>query len=110
MEQIEKTDDYKIILSALRNLINDEPNREAKWEKDFIFATGHYRIEYHAKQGVFVIEQRLFDRVDFDPEQDPWQPMEETTRKWTPDKDDFRKKEQSQSERGAVGLEQPAMP
>lgn len=57
---------YEEIISSLRNLINDEPHRAVKWEQDFIFATGHYRVEYHAKQGSFVIEQRLFDRVEFD--------------------------------------------
>lgn len=64
MDKPKEGKDIGDILHYLRFFI-----QESNWAQDFIFATGHFRIEYHQVHGTFVIEQRLFDRVEVKPDQ-----------------------------------------
>lgn len=38
-------------------------------EQEFILLTGTYRVEYHVKEKIFIIEERQFDRVELEAEE-----------------------------------------
>lgn len=52
---------HKEALDAVRNLVLLN-----NLNQDFIFLIGLYRIEYHAKTQIFVLESRMFDTVNLD--------------------------------------------
>lgn len=53
------------LIGALKMLISD-----ANVEQNFIFVSGKTRIEYHYLQQTFVIEERTFDTVKFNEDED----------------------------------------
>lgn len=67
MEEQNKALEYEDILQLLRLFVTG-----TEYTQDFIFLTGLYRFEYHHKNKTFVVEQRLFDRIELDPtEEEP---------------------------------------